>query len=228
MFGTIDSWLVFKLTGRAPHRRLQRLAHAALRHLLRPLGSRAARAVRHPRPRAARGSSQRRRVRANTGLRRCTATPSRSRASQATSRPRCSARPASTPASARTPTAPARSCCSTPASARPSPLPACSRPSPGGSAPPRPTPWRPRSSPPAPPSSGCATGSGSSTPAADTEPLAASLDANDGVYFVPALTGLGSPHWDPHARGTIVGLTRGADPRPPRARDARGDRLPDP
>ncbi len=46
--------------------------------------------------------------------------------------------------------------------------------------------------------------------AADTEPLAASLDSNDGVYFVPALTGLGSPHWDPYARGTIVGLTRGA------------------
>jgi glycerol kinase len=46
--------------------------------------------------------------------------------------------------------------------------------------------------------------------ASDTEALAASLDSNDGVYFVPALTGLGSPHWDPHARGTIVGLTRGA------------------
>jgi glycerol kinase len=46
--------------------------------------------------------------------------------------------------------------------------------------------------------------------AADTEPLAATLDSNDGVYFVPALTGLGSPHWDPHARGTIVGLTRGS------------------
>ena len=45
--------------------------------------------------------------------------------------------------------------------------------------------------------------------AADTEPLAASLESNDGVYFVPALTGLGSPHWDPYARGTIVGLTRG-------------------
>ena len=43
-----------------------------------------------------------------------------------------------------------------------------------------------------------------------TEALAASLSSNDGVYFVPALTGLGSPHWDPHARGTIVGLTRGA------------------
>jgi glycerol kinase len=45
--------------------------------------------------------------------------------------------------------------------------------------------------------------------ASDTEQLARSLDANDGVYFVPALTGLGSPHWDPYARGTIVGLTRG-------------------
>jgi len=41
--------------------------------------------------------------------------------------------------------------------------------------------------------------------AAQTQELAASLDGNDGVYFVPALTGLGSPHWDPYARGTIVG-----------------------
>jgi glycerol kinase len=45
--------------------------------------------------------------------------------------------------------------------------------------------------------------------AAETESLAGSLDTNDGVYFVPALTGLGSPYWDPYARGTIVGLTRG-------------------
>jgi glycerol kinase len=46
--------------------------------------------------------------------------------------------------------------------------------------------------------------------AAETEALAESLDSNDDVYFVPALTGLGSPHWDPYARGTIVGLTRGS------------------
>jgi glycerol kinase len=46
--------------------------------------------------------------------------------------------------------------------------------------------------------------------AEQTEQLAASLRGNDGVYFVPALTGLGSPHWDAHARGTIVGLTRGS------------------
>jgi glycerol kinase len=46
--------------------------------------------------------------------------------------------------------------------------------------------------------------------AEESEALAASLGGNDGVYFVPALTGLGSPHWDPYARGTIVGLTRGS------------------
>jgi glycerol kinase len=46
--------------------------------------------------------------------------------------------------------------------------------------------------------------------AEQSEDLAASLSSNDGVYFVPALTGLGSPHWDPYARGTIVGLTRGS------------------
>ena len=46
--------------------------------------------------------------------------------------------------------------------------------------------------------------------AGESEALAASLNGNDGVYFVPALTGLGSPHWDPYARGTIVGLTRGS------------------
>ncbi len=46
--------------------------------------------------------------------------------------------------------------------------------------------------------------------AGESEALAASLSGNDGVYFVPALTGLGSPHWDPYARGTIVGLTRGS------------------
>ncbi|HEX8354756.1 MAG TPA: glycerol kinase GlpK, partial [Pyrinomonadaceae bacterium] len=45
--------------------------------------------------------------------------------------------------------------------------------------------------------------------AADTEPLARVLDGNEGVYFVPALAGLGAPHWDPYARGTIVGITRG-------------------
>jgi len=43
----------------------------------------------------------------------------------------------------------------------------------------------------------------------DVEALAASVDDNGGVYFVPAFVGLGAPYWDPYARGTIVGLTRG-------------------
>jgi glycerol kinase len=45
---------------------------------------------------------------------------------------------------------------------------------------------------------------------AEIEPLARSVTDNGGVYFVPAFAGLGSPHWDPYARGTIIGLTRGA------------------
>jgi glycerol kinase len=45
--------------------------------------------------------------------------------------------------------------------------------------------------------------------ASESEAMARSLDSNDGVYFVPALVGLGAPHWEPDARGTIVGLTRG-------------------
>ena len=49
------------------------------------------------------------------------------------------------------------------------------------------------------------------------------IESTDGVYFVPALTGLGAPHWEAEARGTIVGLTRGTTSRAPRARRARGD-----
>jgi glycerol kinase len=45
--------------------------------------------------------------------------------------------------------------------------------------------------------------------AAETEPLARSLKSNEGVYFVPALVGLGAPHWDAYARGTLLGATRG-------------------
>ena len=42
----------------------------------------------------------------------------------------------------------------------------------------------------------------------ETEKIAISINSNDGVYMVPALTGLGSPYWDQNARGTIIGLTR--------------------
>lgn len=45
--------------------------------------------------------------------------------------------------------------------------------------------------------------------AASSGVLAQEVSSTDGVYFVPALTGLGAPHWDPHARGTILGITRG-------------------
>jgi glycerol kinase len=45
--------------------------------------------------------------------------------------------------------------------------------------------------------------------AAETESLARSVSDTGGVYFVPAFVGLGAPYWDQHARGTIVGLTRG-------------------
>jgi len=45
--------------------------------------------------------------------------------------------------------------------------------------------------------------------APEVEALAASVADTGGVYLVPAFAGLGAPHWDPHARGTIVGLTRG-------------------
>ena len=44
--------------------------------------------------------------------------------------------------------------------------------------------------------------------AEETEALAGSLDSNNGVYLVPAFTGLGAPHWDPNARGAIFGITR--------------------
>ncbi|MBR3500154.1 MAG: glycerol kinase GlpK [Bacteroidales bacterium] len=46
---------------------------------------------------------------------------------------------------------------------------------------------------------------------ADSEALATSVPDNAGVYFVPALTGLGAPHWDPFAKGTITGITRGTE-----------------
>ncbi len=45
-----------------------------------------------------------------------------------------------------------------------------------------------------------------------TEAMAESLDSNNGVYLVPAFTGLGAPHWDPEARGAIFGITRDTGP----------------
>lgn len=47
------------------------------------------------------------------------------------------------------------------------------------------------------------------TSSAQVEKLAQRVEDSDGVYLVPALSGLGAPHWDPYARGLIIGLTRG-------------------
>ena len=47
--------------------------------------------------------------------------------------------------------------------------------------------------------------------AADTEAIALQADGTNGCYMVPAFTGLGTPYWDPYARGAIVGLTRGVN-----------------
>nr|WP_299339879.1 glycerol kinase GlpK [Allomuricauda sp.] len=44
----------------------------------------------------------------------------------------------------------------------------------------------------------------------DVEPLASSVESSEGVYFVPAFAGLGAPHWNQYAQGTIFGLTRGS------------------
>jgi glycerol kinase len=52
-------------------------------------------------------------------------------------------------------------------------------------------------------------GLGIITTAAETEPVARTVADSAGVVFVPALTGLGAPHWDPQARGSITGITRG-------------------
>lgn len=55
-------------------------------------------------------------------------------------------------------------------------------------------------------------GMGLLSSAAESEVLSASLGHNDGVYMVPALTGLGAPYWEPNARGAIYGLTRNTSP----------------
>ena len=61
--------------------------------------------------------------------------------------------------------------------------------------------------------------------APDSEQLARSVADSGGVVFVPALTGLGAPDWDPDARGAIFGITQGHDERAPGPRDPRGDRV---
>ncbi len=110
----------------------------------------------------------------------------------------------------------------------PEPAPGLLAPSPGRSAHPRPTPWRRRSSSPAPPCSGCATACASSTRAADTEALAASLEPTTASTSSPPSPAWARPTGIP-TRAARSSASRAAAPaRAPRARDARGDRLPDP
>ena len=56
-------------------------------------------------------------------------------------------------------------------------------------------------------------GMGIVSKASETEELARQVEDTNGVYLVPAFTGLGAPWWDPYARGTLLGLTRGTDRR---------------
>ena len=62
--------------------------------------------------------------------------------------------------------------------------------------------------------------------APEIDRLCLEADPDSGVLFVPALTGLGAPHWEPEARGTIFGLTRATSRGRPRPRHARRGRLP--
>ena len=228
-FGTVDSWLIHKLTGGrdARHRRDERIADDAVQPARRRLGrAHARRAARPARDAAARSSTAA--ASSPRPTRRSSDARSRSPASPATSRPRSSGRAASRRAARRTRTAPAASSCNTPATdasvlrARPADdgrvahrrRAAASR-------------SKAASSSPARRCSGCATGSGSSRrrPRARRSPR--SVPSSGGVYVVPAFAGLGAPHWDPYARGTIVGITRGTTAAHICARHAGGDRAAD-
>lgn len=48
--------------------------------------------------------------------------------------------------------------------------------------------------------------------ASETEVMVSTMPGNNGVYMLPALTGLGAPHWSPNARGAIYGITRDTGP----------------
>ena len=63
---------------------------------------------------------------------------------------------------------------------------------------------------------------------ADIERLSQSVPDSGGVYLVPAFVGLGAPHWDPYARGLIIGLTRDTTVGAHRSRDGRLDGLSEP
>ena len=171
---------------------------------------RAVRAVRRTPRRAARAGAQLGRDRAPPTRRRSAGSSCRSPGSPATSSRRCSGRPASTPATPSAPTAPARSSSPTPArSLERSDAGLLSTAA-----------WRSPDGELTYALEGAIFVTGAAVQwlrdglqivgsAAETEAIAATVESSEGVVFVPALTGLGAPHWDPHARGTILGITRG-------------------
>ena len=226
-FGTVDSWLIYR-THRRPrprHRRDERVAHDALRPGHGALGRRAAAHLQHPRVDAARRCRLQRRHRAVRRVAVRRADPDRGHRGRPAGR---ALRPGllSRRATRRTPTAPARSCSCTRARRRPRPT-SCSPRSPRASAASCSTRSKAASSSPARPCSGCATASASSRTRRRSKRSRRPSDSG-GVYLVPAFVGLGAPHWDPYARGAIVGLTRGTTAAHIARADARGDRVPDP
>ena len=207
VFGTIDSWLTFKLTGEFVDRAVQRVAHAAVRHPARRLGRGAVRAARRADAGAARGAAVRGRVR-NGVAARLRGAGRRDRRRSAGRALRAGV-PRSRPGQEHL----------RDGLVRPAELRRRAAGAPGGTAHHRGLVDRASGPTYALEAAIFVTGAavqwlrdglGIIGEAAETEALAASLESNDGVYFVPALTGLGSPHWDPYARGTIVGLTRGS------------------
>ena len=207
VFGTIDSWLVFKLTGPPPDRLLERLADDAVRHPQARLGRGALRAARRRSRRRCRSRCPRRR---STARPRCSAARSRSPASPGDQQAALFGQACQRPGEAKNTYGTGSFVLLNTGTEAPEPgegLLTTVAWGLGGEV--------DYALEAAVFVTGAAVqwlrdGLGIITDAAETEALAASLDSNDDVYFVPALTGLGSPHWDPYARGTIVGLTRGS------------------
>ena len=194
----------------ARHRRLQRLPHAAVRPRRGRLVRRAVRAVRRAPRRAARAGAQLGRDRHHRPGVVPAASSCRSPGSPATSSRRCSGRPASTWATPSAPTAPGRS-------SSPTPAPTLERSDAGLLST---AAWRSPDGELTYALEGAIFVTGAAVQwlrdglqivgsAAETAAIAATVDDTEGVVFVPALTGLGAPHWDPHARGLIIGITRG-------------------
>ena len=229
-FGTVDSWLLWNLTGGrrcTPPTRRTPAARCSTTSGRGP-GRTSCASCSACRVVPARGAPVERPLRHDRRQRPTAA--SRSAASPATSRRRCSARPASTPGMTKNTYGTGSFVLMNVGDDVPAAGRGAAHDRRRGSWPtaPSPTPSRAPSSSPAPPSSGCATASASSTTAAEIGPLAASVDDTEGVFLVPAFTGLGSPWWDPYARGTLARPHPRHRPRPPGPRRGGGDGLPDP